>query len=297
MLTIFAIPKPFRGHINIIQRNAIQSWLKLSPKCEIILFGKEEGTARVAAEFGVLYIPEVARNKFGTPLLNDMFTKAQKVASNKIVALVSMDTMLLNDFLKAVELIKTPVFYMVGRRWDIDIKEELKFNEDNWDKKLRERIAKEGKLHAPTAMDYWVFPRGLWQNIPPFAIGRTILDNWLLHRAWILGIPTIDATRVITAIHQNHDYSHHAKGGAGIWKGPEAKINLKLAGGYSYAFTIRDVNWILTPVGLKKPKLTIYRLLSFPFRYFEKLPALKIFLFPGWLGIILWRKIRHFLIK
>ncbi len=31
MITIFAIPKPFKGHIDVIQRNAIQSWTKLSP--------------------------------------------------------------------------------------------------------------------------------------------------------------------------------------------------------------------------------------------------------------------------
>ena len=27
MLTIFTIPKPFIGHIGVIQRNAIMSWL------------------------------------------------------------------------------------------------------------------------------------------------------------------------------------------------------------------------------------------------------------------------------
>ena len=32
MLTIFTIPKPFVGHIGVIQRNAIISWLNLSPK-------------------------------------------------------------------------------------------------------------------------------------------------------------------------------------------------------------------------------------------------------------------------
>jgi hypothetical protein len=45
MLTIFAIPKPFRGHIGVIQRNAICSWLELRQACEIILLGDDEGTA------------------------------------------------------------------------------------------------------------------------------------------------------------------------------------------------------------------------------------------------------------
>lgn len=29
MLTIFATPKPFQGHVGIIQRNAIGSWVRL----------------------------------------------------------------------------------------------------------------------------------------------------------------------------------------------------------------------------------------------------------------------------
>ncbi len=44
-LTILAMPKPFRGHIGIIQRNAITSWTKLQPRPEILLFGTEEGAA------------------------------------------------------------------------------------------------------------------------------------------------------------------------------------------------------------------------------------------------------------
>ena len=51
MLTIFAVPKPFRGHIGVIQRNAIRSWTLLRPACDIILMGNEEGIAEIAAEF------------------------------------------------------------------------------------------------------------------------------------------------------------------------------------------------------------------------------------------------------
>ena len=60
MLTIFATPKPFRGHIAVIQRNAIRSWTLLRPACEIILMGNDEGTAEIAAEFGVRHVPEIA---------------------------------------------------------------------------------------------------------------------------------------------------------------------------------------------------------------------------------------------
>ena len=51
MVTILTVPKPFKGHIDTIQRNAIKSWLKLYPKCEIILFGDDESIAKAAEEF------------------------------------------------------------------------------------------------------------------------------------------------------------------------------------------------------------------------------------------------------
>jgi hypothetical protein len=66
MLTIFSIPKPFRGHIAVIQRNAIRSWKTVNPECQIILFGDEEGVAEIAAELRVQHEPYVQRNEFGT---------------------------------------------------------------------------------------------------------------------------------------------------------------------------------------------------------------------------------------
>ena len=80
MITFFTAPKPFQGHIDIIQRNAIESWLRLRPQCEVILFGDEEGIAEVARELKVRHIPEVARNEYGTPLISSLFEKAQEIA-------------------------------------------------------------------------------------------------------------------------------------------------------------------------------------------------------------------------
>ena len=49
MLTIFSIPKPFIGHVGVIQMNALRSWTFLDPKCEIVIFGDEPGIAEAAA--------------------------------------------------------------------------------------------------------------------------------------------------------------------------------------------------------------------------------------------------------
>lgn len=270
MLTIFSVPKAFEDHFDIIQRNAIQSWLALRPRCEIILFGNEKGVVETAAEFKVKHIPEITRNKFGTPLLNEVFAKAQKVASYQKISYLNADIILMSDFIKAFQEIKKPSFLMIGQRWDVDLKKPIRFDDINWERKLRDFVAKFGKIHGFSGIDYFVFTRGLYQNIPPFAIGRPVWDNWLIYKARSLNIPVIDATKVVMAVHQNHSY-FHPQGAEGLWNGPEAKENLKLAGGYSRAFTIEDANWILTSQGLRKQKLRI-KYLS---RYFETLAILR----------------------
>lgn len=295
-MTIFSVPKPFKKDINTIQRNAIFSWLKLRPKCEIILFGDEEGTDKIAQEFNIFHIPEIKKNKYGTPLINDIFEKAKKLSKHDILVYVNSDIVLMSDFVKAIEKIKEPSFLIFGRRTDLRVEKLINFEKSDWEKDLGQRAKKEGNLHGLSGIDYFVFTKGIWGEIPPFALGRTAWDNWLLYQAWLRNMPLIDATEVVTAIHQNHDYSHAQKQWAGVWKGPEAKENIRLAGGIGHLLTIRDANFILTPNGFKKSKLTIYKFLSFPFRYFDKSPIyVKIFLFPGWLLMIAWRRLNIFL--
>jgi hypothetical protein len=46
-LTIFSAPKPFTNpHIDIIQRNAIRSWVEMDSRVEVILIGDEQGWER-----------------------------------------------------------------------------------------------------------------------------------------------------------------------------------------------------------------------------------------------------------
>ena len=145
---------------------------------------------------------------------------------------------------------------MNGRRWDLDIKEPVDFSID-WEQKLREDIAKKGKLHGCSGIDYFVFPRNLPHNLPAFAVGRPGWDNWLIYHIRSLRIPVIDATKVISVVHQNHDYSHHSEGEYGVWKGQEAQYNLSLAGGYHYLYTLKDATHKLTKKGLH-PNRTVY---------------------------------------
>jgi hypothetical protein len=253
MITILTVPKPFQGHIDIIQRNAIKSWLRLDPKCEIILFGNDQGVAEESKELGVFHVPEI-ENEFGLPFLNSVFNLGRKMAKNNFLVFVNTDIILRSDFIKAIGLIKFSEFLMAGRRWDLDVNEPIKFDNNNWEEEIKNRAIKEGKIHGFAGMDYFVFPRDLELNMPSFVAGRPGYDSWLIYRARCLKIPVIDATEMITIIHQNHGYGHR-KGGEKVLKEEEGKWNIKLAGGFSQMLTLREADWILTSEGLKKPDL------------------------------------------
>lgn len=256
MLTIFATPKRFQGLIGTLQRNAIQSWLMLRPQPEVILLGDDAGTADVAREFNLKHIPQVQRNEFGTPLVRSLFEIAQRVGKGPLFTYVNSDIILMSDFIQAVQQIRFRRFMLTGQRLNLDVTEQISFTE-GWEHSLRDRAAQSGELAGPHAMDYFVFTRDTYTDIPPFGIGRPCWDNWMVYKALNLGIPLIDATGAIMAIHQNHDYNHHPQGKEGVYEGPEAQYSLQLIGGRHYAYFMLDLaTWQLTSEGLRRPKWT-----------------------------------------
>jgi len=255
MITIFTIPKAFKNKANIIQRKAIGSWTKLFPKCEIILFGNDEGVDKVAQEFGCLHVSEIEKTELGTPLLSSAISLTQEKAKYDTLLYLNTDIILMSDLIPSFQKVKEQEFLISGQRWDVDVEEKIDFRDIDWENKLREKIKEWGKLHGPTGMDYFLIPKNLPDKIkmPGLAVGRPGWDNWLIYQARFLKIPVINATGLITAIHQNHDYSHSPWGRGKKVVGPEYKKNIKLAGGFANMMTLVDADWILTEKGLKKP--------------------------------------------
>lgn len=263
-LTIFAIPKAFRGHVAVIQRNAIASWTRMNPRPEVILFGTDEGTDQVAKELGVQHVPNVQRNQWGTPLVNDLFAQAQQIGRSPYLCYVNADIILFDDFMAAVSRMTTwsQRFLMVGRRIDLDLTEPLDFDSENWAAQLKDSARTRGRLQIARNIDYFAFSRGLYPDpaMPPLAIGRFWWDNWLLWKAQSLQAPVVDATAVVTAIHQNHDYSHttYGPGKTEMMASDEAILNCRLTCeqnpadfddglSWRYIYTIDDATYKLTP--------------------------------------------------
>ena len=261
MITIFTIPKPFIGHINVIQRNAIRSWTYLHPKCEIVLCGNDSGTEDVSKEYNIKCIPDIERNEFGTPYLSSAFKEVKKAASNELMCYVNSDIIFLKDFISSIKRINIDKFLIIGNRWNIDVTEEINFRNGNWEDNIKGWVKINGSLQPPIGSDYFVFKKSESLScIPPFAVGRPKWDNWFIYNARLKKYKVVDASNAIMAIHQNHDYSHMNKHHSKMkeselhwegWEGPEVKINTKLSNDMKILFNLLDARYILTGNKLK----------------------------------------------
>src|SRR5580704_3179866 len=268
MLTIFSTPKPFHGHIGVIQRNALRSWTLLNPNVEVILFGDDDGAADVCRELGLRHEVQVERGGSGLKRIDYMFGKAQAIARHDVLCYINCDIVLMDDFIQAVERVRTAYsqFLMVGRRWDTPITEPVEFSDANWREKIRAIALSTNDQRDGWWIDYFLFSRGLYGNeMPAFVIGTVRWDNWLLWKALDLKLPVVDASQVVLAVHQNHDYGYNPEGKKGVWEGVESQRNLALAGGTGRMRTIWHATRRLTASGriqgtwLRRAKFEIQR--------------------------------------
>jgi hypothetical protein len=249
-LTVLATPKPFHGHVGIIQRNAIDSWTRLLPRPDIYLFGDEPGTTEIAAELHLHYLVDIARNEFGTPLLNDLLQRARELSSTKLLCYVNCDIILVQEFLEAIARVQSVFrrFLAVAHRLNIDLRVHLDFAAGG-EERLRREILPRGVPGDHTAIDFFVFPRDAYLEVPPLALGRAWFDQWLIKEARRLKMPVVDITDVAPAIHQTHAYGHIEGGQKGAYWGEEALRSLAIYGGRPHAFTLLDATHELTSTG------------------------------------------------
>lgn len=245
-LAIFSAPKPFTDpHIAAIQRNAISSWKHMGPDVEVLLVGEENGLAEAAAELALRHLTGVERNQAGTPLVSSIFEMARQASSAEIMMFTNADMLYLPETFDAISKLReqTSDFVLLGQRHDLHVREPIDFAGD-WAHRLRSNVEANGELHPQGGSDYFIFPRHLFSEIPPFAIGRAGWDNWMIHQAVTQPWLAIDATDSLLAIHQNHDYSH-LSGDRGHQRNPESTENTQLGGGMRRMYTLLDVDYKL----------------------------------------------------
>ena len=246
MITFFTIPKPFEGHIGTIQRNALASWAGVVPGAQVLVLGDEAGAADAAAAIDAEYVPELPRNEYGTPLLDGAFRIASERRHNELLCFVNADVLMPPSIAEAAGRAATlGPFVLVGECWNARVDGAIDPDAIDWNVLLRG-----APKRGADAIDYFVFTPGVYDDIPPFAVGRPAFDNWLVWRARSAGAAVVDATWTVYAVHQDHSYAHvgslSERG-----TGPEADENRRLAGnGRRRLYSRFDATHRLTSRGL-----------------------------------------------
>lgn len=224
MLTLFAVPKPFEGEMGDLQRRSVESWKALGG--QVLLLGDVADEAR---ELGVEHAEGLVLTAHGTPRLDSAFALADRAAAFPLRCFVNSDVVFGPDVLVAARAVSEQAerFLLVGQ------------------------TVEDGIRRGAAAMDWFVFTPGLFDPLPPFAIGRACFDNWLVWKARQVGI-VVDATEDVRAIHQPHGYEHVEGGMNEAYYGEEARRNLELAGGKSRLYTLHDASHVLRDGRLRR---------------------------------------------
>lgn len=261
-ITIYSAPKAFADHIGVIQANAIRSWVALGPRVEVVLLGKDGGIAEIASKLGIRHIPDIATNEFGTPLLNSLMATAEGNSTAPYLCMINADIMLTGDFLFFLDKLKVlPEALFIGLRSDLDVTKEIDTSDKTWDRQIRERVKRQGRFRGAgdnsfNGTDYYIYPRGLYPSVPPFAIGRFFWDSWLIADVYRRRKPVVNVSGDVLAVHQNHDYGHVRSNTVvdmyRYWLNAELRKNQRLAGGFLDLMGPREANFTLVDGALAR---------------------------------------------
>lgn len=237
LVTLFTIPKPFDEEgTRWRQINAIRSWHHLRPAVEVIVCGDEPGTADFCNAEGIRHLPAIRRNQFGTPLVGDACRQIAALSRAPLMAWCNADVILGSDFPGAAARIvaegRWPAFLAFGRRHEIELDGELDFGPDGSRDEAFARLAGEGRAGPRVCKEYFLATRDVFDSVPDFAVGRGNWDNWMVAAARRRGLPVIDLSPSVMALHQQHGYAHTGRSRLDCYvTGDEARENQRLAGG------------------------------------------------------------------
>lgn len=208
-LTVFTTCKPFRSDDATMQKNAILSWKLLHPKPEIIVFGDDDGAALAATALGVRHEPTL-EPKTVPPRVDVLFKAAERQTSNELLMYINADIIVDPRLSIAAQTASREMgvgiggdpFLMTGLRWDLIDWQGIRIGEPGWWEALQKRVSETAQFHSGTGADYFLFRRGLYPEIPEFYVGQSAWDNWLIMDVVRAGLPVVDATQFVQAVHQ-----------------------------------------------------------------------------------------------
>jgi hypothetical protein len=253
MISFLSSAKPFIHRDGENQRQALKSWLSVSPEVEVILYGDAQGVDEVCHDIGINHVINIKSTPTGVPYFNAIADHAKQYARHETQVYLNCDILMSDSLLKAVERVTFKKYLMIGQRIDLHKDTEFATDKSNWiDQLIQLEKSKKISLHPPSGKDYFVFPRGLWDGIPPLIVGRIGYDCGLLEFCLERQIPVIDATYDILSIHQFHEYNHLPGGLKEYQFGSDVEFNGRLLMSTHSSPHISDATWTLRSGRMEK---------------------------------------------
>lgn len=208
-MIIFSSPKPFNKDTTSVQLSAIRSWALACPGVKIFLFGDQQAVRPICEREGWLYAGSLPVTERGGEILSTMFRGMSRQYPDEMLLYLNSDILLQHSFSRSlVGLEKVPGPWLAScRRWCLPAWEGGAKQGTELLKFLGS-VENHGHYGPASALDLFLF-RGLnLDSMPPFRIGHAGWDNWMIYHARMLGIPIIDLSPAILALHCRHDYSY-----------------------------------------------------------------------------------------
>lgn len=267
-IPLFGSPKPIetdaKKHITL---RTWSNWAAL-PQVRPVVFASDAATLEAARQQSP-HIHVIDRNHFeehptfGQPTYRGLFWGALEHYPNaSVVAYSNSDILYADDLVESVHAVAdyfdrkvmTPGglfgnwkgWMMVGQRVNVDIPDSF----SGTNQSELNKLAQSGEVFQTNAEDYFIVSRGLfdWRHeIPDFVVGGVAFDNWIVARANRLAernhALVVDATKTITAIHQNHGEGGEMKSSHDH---PKSAYNTRLAathGGFAGGGKVTDAEF------------------------------------------------------
>lgn len=244
MITFLSSPKAFDGIARDNQIAAIQSWRRVHPSAEVILYGDAAGAAEASTALGAMHVSSIASSALGIPLFNAIADHAAMHARFDTQIYVNCDILLTNHVLQAIHALSFPRYLIIGQRIDLSEHATELIQAGTAESALDVAAHDKGTtLHPPSGIDYFVFTRGLWDGLRSLVIGRAGYDSALIAFCLRREIPVVDATYVIPALHQFHDYGHVSGAEKEVFFGTDARNNRRIHDVEHSAPLISDATW------------------------------------------------------
>lgn len=200
-VTLFSAPPAFTGSESDLNRQALLSWLHLSPRPHVVLLGNHSSLHQTAEEFpGLVTVePNIDYSFTGLPLFHSMVARANTVDTN-VTVLVQPTVMLLQDFMpglrklagtftdwalvsQRLEISDLP-FRFVHKGGGIVFLEHSVTGESMIDRELASFVRSSGKLELLEGVNVWAWTVAadgplFAPPMPSFSYGAGYHDQWM----------------------------------------------------------------------------------------------------------------------